>query len=104
MEGRSPPAIIDEPAYLPVDQQEYDRIVGMYAVTGLGPVHIERDGNRISVSVGGGIVYRAVPVADRQLYVPGLDVWIGFPDGATPPYSRLLWLSIFHVADGARTS
>jgi CubicO group peptidase (beta-lactamase class C family) len=104
MDGRSAPAIIDEPAYLPLDEQDHSRIVGMYAVAGVGPVRIERDGNRIILSVGGGLVYRAFPVADRQLYVPGLDVWIGFPDGSLPAYSRLRWLSIFHVAEGSRTS
>ncbi len=102
MEGRSPPAAIEEPSYLPLDESNQDRLVGTYVVAGIGPVRIQRDGQRITLGVGDGLTYRAVPVADRQLYVPGLDVWIGFPAGVTPPYDRLRWLSIFHVADGVR--
>jgi hypothetical protein len=46
-------------------------------------------------------------------YVPGLDVWFGFPaassngasaqpHGGTDRFARLGWLSIFAVAEGRR--
>jgi CubicO group peptidase (beta-lactamase class C family) len=102
VEGRSPPAVMDPPAYLPIDTRAFDRIAGTYDVDGVGSVRLERHGERMTLSLSGGIVYRAFPVADGQFYVPGLDVWFGFPVDAKPLYGRIKWLSIFHVAEGAR--
>ena len=64
--------------------------------------------------VGEGLEYPTVPLGDGTRYVPGLDVWLGFPaakasteaaegvKGERRADARLEWLSIFTVADGRR--
>jgi CubicO group peptidase (beta-lactamase class C family) len=102
MEGRDP-APIDLPAYVDLTPDDIDAIVGQYLVRGIGTVTIEGLENRVHIRVEDGIEYPAFFVSDGQLYVPGLDVWIGFPAAPAPEVFRhLSWLSIFHVAEGER--
>ena len=103
MEGRSP-GRIDPPAYREIDAEHLGNFAGTYLVEGVGPVRIEARDKRAFIRAGKGIEYPAFFVGDGQLYVPGLDVWIGFPAGSPDPYRRLRWLSIFRVAEGERTS
>jgi hypothetical protein len=102
MEGR-PPAPLDAPAVagLPDDLAG---IAGTYRVDGVGAVTIEVREGRACVRVEDAIEYPAFPVGDGYLYVPGRDVWIGFAPTSANPFHRLTWLSIFHVAQGERTT
>lgn len=100
MEGRTPP-LIEEPRDVAISKENVREFVGTYDVAGVGRVRISRDEDRVYVSIGDGIVYRAFPVEDRQLYIPGLDVWVGFPARAAP-FAQIRWLSIFHASEGSR--
>jgi CubicO group peptidase (beta-lactamase class C family) len=102
MEGRPAPTI-EEPRDLLITQQNVGEFTGTYFVPAVGRVGISEDNNRVLVTMGNGIVYRAFFVADRQLYIPGLDVWLAFPASDTP-FARVRWLSIFHSAIGARAA
>lgn len=102
MEGR-PPAALDPPAYAEVGPDDLGAIAGRWTVDGLGAVTIAQRERRPYVRTGAGIEYPAFFVGDGQLYVPGRDVWIGFPASSARPFQRLRWLSIFHVAEGRRT-
>jgi len=102
MEGRRP-AALDPPAYAEVGPDDLGAIAGRYAVDGLGAVTIVQRERRAYVRAGSGIEYPAFFVGDGQLYVPGRDVWIGFPATTVRPFQRLTWLSIFHTAEGRRT-
>ena len=79
-----------------------DSISGSYEVEGMGDVVIHARDGRGYISVESGLEYQTIPVADGQLYVPGLDVWIGFPAGSPGPFQHLTWLSVFHVGNGRR--
>jgi hypothetical protein len=57
---------------------------------------------RAFIRTNEGIEYPAFFLGEAQLYVPGLDVWVGFPATSVRPFQRLTWLSIFHVARGER--
>lgn len=101
VEGGTPVAI-PTLSYVDVGARDVDRIAGRYAVAGVGRVTIGSRTGGAFLRVEQGIEYPAFFVDDGQLYVPGLDVWVGFPASAATPFDRLTWLSIFHVADGAR--
>ncbi len=102
MEGRSP-APIHPPAYADLDPEDIDALVGTYAVEALGTVTLEARNGQASVQVASGVAYPAYPVGHGLLYVPGLDVWMGFRDTPAGPFRRLTWLSVFLVAEGERT-
>lgn len=102
MEGRAAP-VIEEPRDLLITRENIRQFTGTYDVANVGRVRISEDKDRVFLSIGNGILYRAFFVEDRQLYVPGLDVWLAFPaEGA--PFARVRWLSIFHAATGSRTA
>lgn len=101
MEGRPAP-VIDEPRDLAITKEDVPEFAGTYAVAGIGRVRLSDDGVRVFVSIGSGIMCRAFFVEDRQLYVPGLDVWLAFPADDVP-FARIRWSSIFHTATGSRT-
>ena len=103
LDGRAPDRFA-VPRYADVTRS-LARGVGRYRVAGVGVVSVAVRDGRAFIRVERGIEYPAFPVGDGQLYVPGLDVWIGFPtDGAVAelPFTRLTWLSIFVVGDGVR--
>ena len=101
MEGRpAPPLAV--PAFEELRREEMDAAAGRYRVQGLGTVDVRVREGRAYVRVDDGIEYPAFPLGDGQLYVPGLDAWIGFPAPAGRPIRRLSWLSIFHVGQGER--
>ena len=78
----------------------------------VGRVTLTAGGDRLFVRVGEGLEYPTFPLADGTRYVPGLDVWFGFPaatasagaaesvKGERRADTRLHWLSIFTVANG----
>ena len=102
MEGRPAP-VIEEPRDLLITKEHIREFTGTYVVAGVGRVRISEDRDRVFVSIGNGIMYRAFFVEDRQLYIPGLDVWLAFPAG-NAPFTRIRWLSIFHAATGSRAA
>jgi CubicO group peptidase (beta-lactamase class C family) len=102
MEGR-PPAALDAPAHADIGPDDLGAIAGSYAVDGLGAVTIAQRERRAYVRTASGIEYPAFFVGDGHLYVPGRDVWIGYPATPSRPFPRLTWLSIFHTAEGRRT-
>ena len=99
MEGRRP-APIAPPTYAQLDTASASAAAGRYQVDRVGLVTLEARAGRLYVRIARGIEYPAVPVDDGQLYVPGLDVWIGFP--ADSEFRRLTWLSIYEISQGAR--
>jgi CubicO group peptidase (beta-lactamase class C family) len=101
VEGRPPPAL-DVPDYAAVGADDIGAITGVYSVDGVGAVTIGAAGRRASIRIDDGIEYPAFFLGDGQLYVPGLDVWVGFPSAPGRPFQRLTWLSVFHVAGGRR--
>lgn len=101
MSGR-PPGAIESRSYLDLGDAGLDAAAGRYDVDGVGRLHIDVRDGRAFTRVGEGIEYPAFPVGDGQLYVPGRDVWIGFPRDVPVPFRQLEWLSIFHVAGGER--
>lgn len=101
VEGRRPPSLA-VPPYREIRRTDYNAIVGVYDVARVGRVTLAREDGRMFVRIGRGIEYAAFNVSDGQLYVPGLDVWMGFPGGTGNRFDRLSWLSIFEVSDGRR--
>ena len=99
MEGRSP-APIASPTYAQLDTTSASAAAGRYRVDRVGLVTLEARAGRLYLRIARGIEYPAIPVADGPLYVPGLDVWIGFP--ADSEFRRLTWLSIFDISQGVR--
>lgn len=103
VEGRRP-APIREPGYAALDAETLNAVAGTYRVDGVGTVALERRGRHALIRIQDGLDYPAFLLGDGQLYVPGLDVWIGFPADSAVRFRRLRWVSIFHVATGERTS
>lgn len=112
MEGRVP-AAVDVPSYHDVRGADVLHAAGRYRLPGVGQVTLTARGQRLFVRVNSGLVYPSVRVGENLRYVPGLDVWFGFPaaspsrttvqaGGGPDRFSRLGWLSIFAVAQGAR--
>ncbi len=113
MEGRKP-ASVARPPYAELHASDIAAVAGRYAASRVGSVTLSVREDRVFARIGRGIEYPAFPVGDGQLYVPGLDVWLGFSnlvdgespgsrsDGAQVGYKRLIWLSIFEVSDGRR--
>jgi CubicO group peptidase (beta-lactamase class C family) len=106
MEGRGPVPLPAQPfAALPAS--DLAALAGTYRVDRVGMVTLAVRARRLFVRIGRGIEYPAFPVEDGQLYVPGLDVWIGFPadsasDTTRRGFRRMSWLSIFEVSEGRR--
>jgi CubicO group peptidase (beta-lactamase class C family) len=101
MEGRDP-APIDRPNYADLDVGAVDAITGTYNVTGIGTVTISAGDGRAWLRVGSGIEYPLYFVGQGELYVPDLDVRIGFRDTPADPLRHLDWLSVFQVTEGER--
>jgi CubicO group peptidase (beta-lactamase class C family) len=113
MEGRAA-GIGELPRYHDVRGADVARAAGRYRVPGVGRVALAARGGRLFVRVNDGLEYPSVRVGENLRYVPGLDVWFGFPERASPSrpaaparaaddrFSRLAWLSIFAVAEGDR--
>ena len=113
MEGRRPAPIVP-PTYAALPARDGAAGAGRYVVDRVGVVTLEARAGRLFTRIGHGIEYPTVPVGDGQLYVPGLDVWIGFPldagsaasgsgsGGAPSGFRRLSWLSVFEVSEGRR--
>ena len=101
LDGKPPPAI-PRHRYTPLDSVALRSIPGTFRVDGVGAVSISRRGDHAVIRIDGGLDYPAYPLGDGQLYVPGLDVWVGFPAEGGAAFSSLTWLSIFHVAEGVR--
>jgi len=113
MDGRQP-ALIVVPDYVDVRGAALADIAGRYVVDAVGRVTLTARGDRLFVRVGEGLEYPTFPLGDGTRYVPGLDVWLGFPaakastgtaagvKGEPRADGRLQWLSIFTVADGRR--
>lgn len=101
MAGRTP-AAFEVTDHADIGAEDVDAIIGSYAVEGVGVVTIEGRDGRAFIRVGEGIEYPAFFVGDGQLYLPGLDVWVGFPAAQARPFRRVAWLSIFHGAEGTR--
>ena len=104
LDGRSP-APITEPQHAALGPATLSRAVGRYRVARVGVVTVRVRDRRAYIRIDRGIEYPAFPVGDGELYVPGLDAWIGFalePAAADSPFRRLRWLSIFEVAEGPR--
>lgn len=102
LDGRNPAPIGDR-RYTPLDSVALHGAQGSYEVEGVGTVTIARRRNHALVKLHGGLEYPAYPVGDGQLYVPGLDVWLGFPRVMPEAFERLTWLSVFHVGEGRRS-
>ena len=113
VEGRSPEAL-ENPAFVEVKGADLSRAAGRFRVSGVGTATLTARGRRLYVRVNDGLQYPSFDVGDNVRYVPGLDVWFGFPAAASKPptspahggdgrFSRLLWTSIFAVGDGLRT-
>jgi hypothetical protein len=113
MEGGRPAPIVP-PTYAALPAQDGAAAAGRYVVDRVGVVTLHARAGRLFTRIGHGIEYPTVPVGDGQLYVPGLDVWIGFPldagsaasgsgsGGAPSGFRRLSWLSVFEVSEGRR--
>ncbi|HEX2078895.1 MAG TPA: hypothetical protein VHG08_14330 [Longimicrobium sp.] len=101
MEGR-PPGPLEVPPFAGLDADALAAISGTFRVDGVGVVTLAARERRAYLRIGDGIEYPAFLPGDGQLYVPGLDVWLGFPAAPPAPFQRLTWLSIFHVAQGER--
>jgi CubicO group peptidase (beta-lactamase class C family) len=103
LEGR-PPATVSPLAFTDLNAADIDSVAGRYAVDRVGTVTLAVRDKRLFARVDRGIEYPAIPVGDGQLYVPGLDVWIGFPadTGTARRFQRVSWLSIFLVSEGGR--
>ena len=108
IEGRRP-APIAPPGYAELPAGNLALLAGRYVVERVGLVTLDAREGRLFVRIGRGIEYPAFPVQDDQLYVPGLDVWIGFmpesvgaASGTPSAFRRLSWLSIFEVSEGQR--
>lgn len=101
LDGRRPPPI-GERRFTRLDSVALESVPGSYQVEGIGNVEIIRRRDHAMVRVDHGLRYPAYPLGDGQLYVPGLDAWIGFPADTSPGFDRLTWLSIFQVGDGLR--
>lgn len=110
LEGR-PPAPVVAPTYRDVQGADVALAAGRYRVPGVGDVTLTARAGRLFVRVNDGLEYASVRVGDDVRYVPGLDVWFGFPavaaSGSAPapvpePFPRLGWLSIFAVGEGGR--
>lgn len=103
LDGRSPePVAAPRYAKLP---ESLSRGAGRYRVDRVGMVDVTVRDGRAFIRIERGIEYPAFSVGDGQLYVPGLDVWIGFsPDAAVAesPFRQLTWSSIFVVGNGVR--
>jgi CubicO group peptidase (beta-lactamase class C family) len=100
MEGRTP-GPVDMPAFANVRREDLRSIAGTFLVEGVGTARIAERDRQLYLRIEDGLEYPAYPVTDGQVYVPGLDLWIGFPVADTP-FRRITWLSIFHVAEGRR--
>jgi CubicO group peptidase (beta-lactamase class C family) len=101
MEGRQ--AESTEPrTFAELTASSLDTLAGSYDVEGVGTVVIHARDGRGYIALEKGLEYQTIPVADGQLYVPGLDVWIGFPAGSAAPFQQMTWLSVFHVETGRR--
>ena len=109
MEGRRP-APIAMKYYAQLSARDVVAIAGRYVVDRVGLVTLEARAGRLYARIGRGIEYPVFPVPDGQFYVPGLDVWIGFPldagrsapGNAANSFRHLSWLSIFEVSEGQR--
>ena len=113
MEGRQPAPLV-VPNYVDVRGAALADVAGRYAVDAVGRVTLTARGDRLFVRVGEGLEYPTFPLGDGTRYVPGLDVWLGFPaakasTGAAEGLkaerragTQLQWLSIFTVAEGRR--
>jgi CubicO group peptidase (beta-lactamase class C family) len=101
VEGR-PVNLPEQRLYLDLSASSLEEVPGTFSVEGIGEVIIDRREGRGYLMLASGLEYQAIPVGDGQLYIPGLDVWIGFPAGSHQPFSKLTWLSVFHVGSGDR--
>jgi hypothetical protein len=101
LEGR-PVSVPEERRYLDLTTSSLPEAAGAFNVEGIGDVIIESRDGRGYLTLPNGLEYQAIPVADGQLYIPGLDVWIGFPATSQDSFSKLIWLSVFHVGNGRR--
>ena len=108
LEGRNP-ARIEPPPFTELPARNLALLAGKYVVERVGLVTLDAREGRLFVRIERGLEYPAFLVEDHQLYVPGLDVWIGFPlararasSGTPGPFRRLSWLSIFEVSEGKR--
>jgi CubicO group peptidase (beta-lactamase class C family) len=113
VEGRAPEAL-ETPSFLAVRGDDLPLAAGRFRVAGVGMVAITARGGQLYVRVNDQLEYRSFDVGDNVRYVPGLDVWFGFPaatsTGASATrrgderFSRLRWTSIFDVGDGVRST
>ena len=112
IEGRSPEAL-ETPTFVEVKGADLSRAAGRFRVSGVGTATLTARGRRLYVRVNDGLQYPSVDVGDNVRYVPGLDVWFGFPAAASKPptspahrgdgrFSRLRWTSIFAAGEGVR--
>ena len=103
MEDRPPTAELPI-LFTDLNAADIESAAGRYAVDRVGTVTLAVRDKRLFARIDRGIEYPAIPVGDGQMYVPGLDVWIGFPGDARTSrrFERMSWLSIFLVSEGRR--
>ena len=98
--GRTAP--IAAPPYVELSPDDVDALAGAFIVRGVGKAAIDVRGKRAFIRIDEGVEYPGYFVEDGQLYIPGLDVWIGVRAPAEKPFKEIAWLSIFDVTDGVR--